>query len=462
MVMSSRKNRSGVLALVAAGVFLALPGCTSHIAHSPFIKAALVEQDYEAALDRVEKISKSSSRLLYLYEKGLILHNQDRYEESNATFEEAEAVYDELYTKSVTREIGALITSDNVVKYRGEYYEIALTHYYKIFNYLYLGQPEGALVECRKLNLLLQTFSDSEDAGYANDPFLQYLTGLVYLAYGETTAADVSLRVARDTYATLGERFGVGPPEHLYCDLARGADALRDYDMAASYRDSAQCQERGSDYGILNLFLESGYVPYKTQVDAVIPLYKDEIRDDIDHEEYAATLYDRYGQPRSRKRKLHYVLRVSVPDMVVDPFAYPDAEVRVVVDGRTVKSYAQVVENLEVQANGAFEARKGGIIFKTILRGLTKYLTKKGVEKKEGALAGWLVNVINVATETADTRSWTTLPQSVRMSRLWLPEGVHEVTVTLYDADADHQETFTIPGVKITRGQSIFLNYRVY
>ena len=135
--------------------------------------------------------------------------------------------------------------------------------------------------------------------------------------------------------------------------------------------------------------------------------------------------------------------------------------------GRSAKPVlpAPLGERLEIQeelGTGAFEARKGGIIFKTILRGLTKYLTKKGVEEKEGALAGWLVNAFNVATETADTRSWTTLPQSVRMSRLWLPEGVHEVTVTLYDADADHQETFTIPDVKITRGQSTFLNYRVY
>ena len=448
----------GLLAVVA---LLLLSGCSSHIAHSPFIKAALVEQDYDAALERVEKISKGSSRLLYLYEKGLILHYQDQNEASNEAFEEAEIVYDELYTKSVSREIGALITSDNIIKYTGEHYEIALTHYYKILNYLYLHDPQGALVECRKLNILLQTFADSEGASNANDPFLQYLTGLVYLAYGEPTDADVSLRVARDTYATLGTRFGVEFPEHLYCDLARGSAAVHDYAAAASYRDSTTCSEDGREYGTLNLFLECGYIPYRIEENAVIPLYKDEMDDDLNQGKYAKTLYNRYGQPRQHKRKLEYLLRVALPNMVVDPYPYPDVEASVVIEGRTIKSYAQVVENLQVQATGAFEARKGGIILKTILRGLAKYLTKKGVED-ENPVAGWLVNALNVATESADTRSWTTLPQFVRMSRLSLPEGVHDVTVRLYDSHGGGDEMFTIPNVRITRGQSTFLNYRVY
>ncbi|MFQ5510465.1 MAG: COG3014 family protein [Candidatus Krumholzibacteriia bacterium] len=443
-------------------VLLGAGACTSHIAHSPFIKAALVEQDYDAALERVEKIGKGSSRLLYLYEKALILHYQERYEESNAAFDEAELVYDELYTKSISREVGALLTSDNIIKYTGENYEIAMLYYYKIFNYLYLNDPQGAIVECRKLNLLLQTFADNEDTSEANDPFLHYLTGLVYMANGEASDADVSLRVARETYAALGTRFGVQLPEHLYCDLALGAAALGDYAAANSYRDSAQCDEHDEEGGTLDLFLECGYVPYKTEENAVIPLYKDEFDDNLKKDEYASTLRHRYGQPRDKKRKLQYLMRVSLPSMIVDPFPYPDVEADVVLGGRTIQAQSQVVENLKVQATGAFDARRGGIIFKTIVRGLTKYLAKKGVEKKEGVVAGWLINALNVATETADTRSWSTLPQFVRMVRLPLPEGEHDVTVRLYDAFGGQEESFTIPNVKIMRGRTTFLNYRVY
>jgi hypothetical protein len=309
----------------------------------------------------------------------------------------------------------------------------------------------------------LQTFSDDEDASHANDPFLQYLTGLIYLAHGEYSDADVSLRVARDTYAALGNRFGVERPDNLYCDLARGAEAVRDYEAAASYRDSAQCVERRREYGRLNLFLECGYVPFKTEENAVIPIYKDEIDDDhFDKDRYATTLYGRYGKPRNHNLKLDYLLRVALPKMIVDPYPYPDVEASVVIDGRTIKAYAQVVENLAVQATGAFEEKKGSIIFKTILRGLAKYLAKKGVEEEKGAVAGWLVNVLNVATESADTRSWTTLPQFVRMSQLDLPEGVHEIHVKLYDAYGNRQDSFTIPNVKIRRGKPTFLNYRVY
>ena len=450
-----------VSAVVCLGCALVLPSCTSHIAHSPYIKSSLVEQNFDDALERIEKISKKTSGLLYYYEKGLVLHYKDAHEESNAAFESAELLYDELYTKSVTRELGSLLTSDNIIKYTGEKFEIALIHYYKILNYLYLGLPESALVECRRLNHRLQVFSDAEDTIYPNDPFLQYLTGMVYHALGDLNDAGVSLRNALDSYNELHDRYGVDIPDQLYCDLATMSDPA----AASAYRDeAADCGDEHDDasLGALNLFLESGYVPFKIQEDVLIPLYKDEVGDDLDKKKYAEELSHRYAEPRNFERGLDYVLRVSIPVLISKPFEYPDAEVRVVINGRTHKSYAPVVENLEALALEAYENRKGGIIVKTIVRGLTKYLAKKSAEEKKGKVAGWLINAFNVATETADTRSWTTLPQSIRMSRLLLPEGTYDVEVTLLDVAGQKGDSFSIPNVIIKPGQSTFLNYRVY
>lgn len=83
-----------------------------------------------------------------------------------------------------------------------------------------------------------------------------------------------------------------------------------------------------------------------------------------------------------------------------------------------------------------FDAERGGILARTILRGVTKAAVTRRVEKAPGEDAeGWgrvLGAIINLSTallEQADTRSWQLLPDRVRLVRLQLPPGEHEVTV---------------------------------
>jgi len=78
-----------------------------------------------------------------------------------------------------------------------------------------------------------------------------------------------------------------------------------------------------------------------------------------------------------------------------------------------------------------------------------------------GLFAGWLINIFNVATESADVRSWATLPQEIRMARLVIPEGTYDLALTLHGQFAEEDETYVIKGVEITAGRSTFLNLRV-
>ena len=171
-----------VLAVVATWV---VSGCSTYAYKTPEIRQAMVDGDYETALGFVESIDKGNSELLYLYEKGLLLHYQDEYVKSNETFELAEVVFDELYTKSVTRELAALVITDNIAKYRGEVYETVILNYYKILNYIYLNDLDGALVECRRVNEKLQRIADADETEVVNDPFIQYITALVYQVAGK-------------------------------------------------------------------------------------------------------------------------------------------------------------------------------------------------------------------------------------------------------------------------------------
>ena len=56
-------------------------------------------------------------------------------------------------------------------------------------------------------------------------------------------------------------------------------------------------------------------------------------------------------------------------------------------------------------------------------------MTKKA-HKELGPLGGIIANVVAVATESSDTRSWNLLPAAFSVSRMLVPAGEHNITVT--------------------------------
>lgn len=114
----------GLLWLLVCG----LAGCSSYVSTSQQLRPLVRDGRYDVALEKIAPLNSETSRLLYLYERGLLLHQQDHFEESNAALEQAEELRDDLYTRSLSREAGALLVSEGVRQYRGERFEVALLH----------------------------------------------------------------------------------------------------------------------------------------------------------------------------------------------------------------------------------------------------------------------------------------------------------------------------------------------
>jgi hypothetical protein len=471
------RGRSVALAAFALLVVLLSGACSTYHKRSVEIKRSFTESDYEQALERVDEIDRGTSELLYLYEKGLILHYGNQYSESNEVFERAEMLLEELYTKSVTRELAALAVTDNITKYRGTSYEAILVNYYKTLNYLLLGDLEGALVECRRVNRKLEFLRDTEGVFFANDPFIQYLTGLVYRAASELNDADVSYRVAAAEYEELAIDYGVEVPSLLYCD--RRETALLLGDTAPDDTIDVACPESPApDQGVLNLFLECGFVAHKQERKVVLPIFKDDDTSDVDA--LAEVLAAREGVAvvsYEGDRKIDYVLKVAVPAVVPTPVPWDYAVIRpqwkappdsgsggdetLIPVTDKVGFRAEVVENVDSYALAAFEEAYGKMLFRTVVRALAKYAAKEGASSKDEAF-GWLVNWFNVVTETADTREWTTLPEKILMARLVLPAGRYDLSVGLFDASGRIVDRLVIENVVIDPGRTAFLNHRIF
>ena len=120
------------------------------------------------------------------------------------------------------------------------------------------------------------------------------------------------------------------------------------------------------------------------------------------------------------------------------------------------------VENSTRQARITFDAEKPSIFFKTILRGLTKYLATRGAEEAGGDWAKMVVNILGFVTESADTRSWLTIPEHVNLARLSLPPGTYDLQVEILGYQGEVLSAQTLAGVQVTAGDWTFISRRVF
>ena len=109
-----------------------------------------------------------------------------------------------------------------------------------------------------------------------------------------------------------------------------------------------------------------------------------------------------------------------------------------------------------------FDEREPTILLRTIARGVTKYLAFRMARKKQGEVAGLLVNIFNIATEGADTRSWLTLPNRIGMVRMSLPPRNYNIHLLFYNKSNQIIDSNVLSNVEIKAGDFTFINHRTF
>ena len=433
-----------------------LSACSNYVGRSSQIREALIEDDYDRALAAVEEIDPSNSKLLYLYEKGFVLHCRGDYAGSSEAFAQSEIVLEDLYTKSVTREAAALAISETIAQYRGDAFEAVFVNYYQILNYLGMGDIEGAMVECRRVNRKLQMLKDGGETYFENDPFIQYLTGIVYEMGGERDDAGVSYRVAAELYDS-GEYAAATPlPPSFFCDAAENAYRRGDREESVTYAARAHCAT-GADTGYVSLFLGCGQVVRKRETSVVLPIFESD--EWTDNEKFANEMAARRGAHYDRQVKVKYWLKVALPVLELLPPHYTGAVVRARrADGPpAAATRTVVVSNVDAFAEQAFREKESTMFVRAIVRAIAKYLAQQGADDADEGF-GALVNLFNVVTETADTRSWSTLPRSIYLARLDLPAGRYRLEADLLGPDGRSVGSIAFDDVDVRAGSYVIRN----
>jgi hypothetical protein len=241
----------------------------------------------------------------------------------------------------------------------------------------------------------------------------------------------VSYRAALQAYESDST---LAAPPWLPCDAAQNALRVGDTALAAAYAKDAPCPPGEGTRGRVAVLIETGTVTRKIETSFTVPIFENDRYSDQDR--YTQELYSRRGQHYDRTPNIKYWLHVALPMLQTDPPVPHRAVVRVSRPGERADPGVEViavrVQDLDVQAQRAFHEKESTIVLRAIARALAKYLASSVASEKDQGL-GTLVNLLGVLTETADTRSWTTLPASVELARLDLEPGTYRIDVDVVD-----------------------------
>lgn len=363
----------------------------------------------EASLAELEKGDWSSQRnqLLFLMERGLVLHQLGRYRDSVAILLQASELIAEYERISISGQLGSLVTNEWMLSYKGEYSERLWVHSYLMMNFLLLGEYDSALVEAKQALELLGRYPE----GLNGDYFSRALIALCFANVSEDNDAYL-------VYRRLVE--DLPSPTPVAADLVAISSRLGQTDEVEHFQQYLPASVPSGD-GELVLFVSNGRVPHKQPGNVVLP---PSIR-------FSFPYYDVRRTPAVQVNLSPQ--RPTLPPLSTD---------------------------LGAVAKRSLEERKLGIILKETARVATKETISQKVGKEHGLAAEAVVRLSLFLLEEPDTRGWQTLPGRLTLVRVPLPAGRHNLRVRLSGAGLLSPPEVQLPEFVLRPGQRIFHRLR--
>jgi len=401
---------------------LLLSGCANYSQSFHQIESLLAQQQPDLALLELEKHPQSGKdKLLYLLDKAMLQHMSGLYVESNSSFEQAKQLMEHLSATSIAEQVGSIAINDGVRSYAGEDYEQLSTHLFGALNYIKLGLWDEARVEALQADARLKSMQENSQDSLIEDAFLRYLTGIIYEQDAEWADAMIAYRKAYEAY----QAYDFDVPVFLQQDLLRLSQKLDLKDEYQTYQDLFGMGEllppmpNHEQQGEVILVLHHSLAPIKRAQETWVFA-----GDGVQH-------------------------RISLPYYQSRPSYMAEARLMV---GQTVV-YTAKVDDFDGLARASFANHKASMVARLIARAVVKATLAHQAERHGGELFGLIADVAGMVTETADTRSWLTLPKNIHFARLALDAGVYPVTLELLDEYGDTVMRQHLKDIEVSSGK---------
>lgn len=371
---------------------------------------------YDAAIAELIKLAerKDNDELLYLFDLGTAYHLAGRYPQAIKTFLEAEKLATLVDYTSVSAEVGSVVLNDEIKPYKGEDFEKILVNVYLAIDYTMLHQWDDALVECRKVNHKLDLMISQGKLPYEQNAFAKYLSASLFDARQEYNDAFVDYRGTFKLAASF---------PYLGAPLLRVADRLhatQEFDTYRSDFPAVKQYRLGKGEGEIIVLLEQGKAPIK------IPSPQFQLLPKFRHRFYSsdyAWVNDLGARARARTYTLYDIETTAIREL----------------DNRIAAMAAKKI---------------GGVVVKEVIAAEVARQTKSEA-------LGFLTSLVLHATDSADLRSWTTLPARLQIARFTVPAGRRQISLDMVsESGFETKNVKRWDAVDVKPGETVFLNFR--
>ena len=418
------------------------------------------------ALHNRKSTLSPDDRLLRLLYQGSVARYAGRSREAGALFDQAYAISEDRFTKSVSRTAASLLTNDLALSYTAGQNERLLVHYNALLAWSASGDTDATAVEARRLVSLLARLGEPSDDERAMRATMHTIASAAFEQAGDWNDADVARRNAVRLGAPLDSTWT--PP--------------------------------GDSAGDLVVVIERGNVAHKVAVGLTVPIFSGDNLDRRSGSFAAERLLGDIGALRNggvwwddtpswrftdtgyapwRGNRASYLLDMSWPVLRRDR-AFTRGSVQVVAGSARVESMLNASLSDALAAD--YRRDRGAIMTRTVARAVSKYLAARAMEaavaaaakqddagdgkkkkknddaaKAAGVVARIFTSAAATALERADTRAWALLPGTVSVVRMRIPAGTHELLV-----DAAGTRQLSLPSVVVRAGRTTVVSARLW
>ncbi len=392
---------------------LLLSGCATYQGKVGAARSALSEGKYAETNSILEPLANTEDKdqLVYVLDYATALQVQGRYTESSQYFMKADELADFQNYTSVSKQAASLLMSQEMVQYKGEDFEVLLINVMNAINFALNGQLDSARVETRRLTNKIDFFRTEKKLDYAESPFLYYLNGHIWEANGDWDSAFIDFKKAYDL--GMNNKF-------IQQDLIRVADRARRRSQLNQFKQQFKIDE----------------MPWKNRLNGELIL-----------------IYQQGWGPRKKPNP-------QAPRFpILEPLYCTTDQAQIVWRG-DVLAKTEVAYDVESAAITALNSQYGELVAKRIAGIVAKEVVSHQVAK-ENELAGAVLNIFLHASDRADLRQWSTLPKTIQVARIYLPEGKHEIKLQGLDGSRVSEETEPFE-VNIRAGKKHFIGWRTF
>jgi hypothetical protein len=444
-----------------------------------------------------EALYGSRKEMLYNMDLGLLYHYAGRYDSSALFLARAADRYDALFTRSVTNEAASLLVNDNTRPYRSRPYEMMWLRVIQAFNYLGLDNPDGARVEMRQAQILLDELRRTAGNGknaYRDDPLYRGTAALIYEVLGERDDAAISvyhaIKAYRDQHNTVPPGLGA-----MACRLLNAADRSDDIRLLELDCPAPVPRKRAVDAGDLAgetgevivigmlgrspAIGESSFQGTWIRDGLLVYSYKDAngktVTDALPAPGLPQSEVSKAGSGRRTRSGTTFSIKWAMPSLREVPVQSRVLKIAPAVVGDSTGSKAAAGQGPAGVVTGEIWGDTHDLLERdladnwntVLLRTVTRVLIRTiATEKAKSEMrtdnpllnlvTGLGTDFLSGQLEQADVRSWFLLPRTVQVARLNLPAGSQTLQLGAENA-AGGTVTAETRTVQVRAGKTTFV-----